>query len=82
MDYSRPISTTNNITLDLPIYRPEKPKGAIFSQVIFSAFDGVETDKSPSSPGGTDAGADLLEAVDRNKNATVFRGEGFTRRCE
>lgn len=30
MDYSRPISASNNVTLGLAMYRPEKPKGVIF----------------------------------------------------
>jgi hypothetical protein len=30
MDYSRPISPSNNITVGLAMYRPEKPKGALF----------------------------------------------------
>ncbi|KAI1617240.1 hypothetical protein EDD36DRAFT_484980 [Exophiala viscosa] len=30
MDYSRPISSTNNITLGLAMYRPKEPKGVIF----------------------------------------------------
>lgn len=30
MDYSQPISATNNITLGLAMYRPGKPKGVIF----------------------------------------------------
>ena len=30
MDYAKPISPTNNITLGLAMYRPQKPKGVIF----------------------------------------------------
>ena len=32
MDYSRPISPTNNITLGLAMYRPTNPKGVVFFQ--------------------------------------------------
>jgi hypothetical protein len=30
MDYAKPISSTNNITLGLAMYRPKNPKGVIF----------------------------------------------------
>jgi hypothetical protein len=30
MDYAKPLSSTNNITLGLAMYRPENPKGVIF----------------------------------------------------
>ena len=30
MDYAKPISATNNITLGLAMYRPKNPKGVIF----------------------------------------------------
>ncbi|KAK4541861.1 hypothetical protein LTR36_007393 [Oleoguttula mirabilis] len=30
MDYAKPISATNNITLDLAMYRPKDPKGVLF----------------------------------------------------
>lgn len=30
VDYSQPLGTSNNITLGLAMYRPEKPKGVIF----------------------------------------------------
>jgi hypothetical protein len=30
MDYAKPISAQNNITLGIAMYRPEKPKGVVF----------------------------------------------------
>lgn len=30
MDYSKPLNVSNNITLGLAMYRPAKPKGALF----------------------------------------------------
>lgn len=30
MDYSKPISSTNNITLGIAMHRPQNPKGVIF----------------------------------------------------
>lgn len=33
MDYSKPISAENNITLGLAMYRPKNPRGVIFLSV-------------------------------------------------
>lgn len=35
MDYARPLSESNNITLGLAMHRPLHPKGAIFLLVLF-----------------------------------------------
>jgi hypothetical protein len=60
MDYAKPISAENNITLGLAMYRPnKKPEGAIFLYVkVLSAQrtnqDSNLTSLNYSNPGGSD----------------------------
>jgi hypothetical protein len=69
MDYSRPFCKTNMITLGIAMYRPSKPKGALFQYDLpsfqVSCVSSAENGRSSNS-GGTDAGVMLAWEIALN----------------
>lgn len=71
MDYSKAFSDTNMITLGLGMYRPSKPKGALFQYdpspfpILISILYRADICRF-SNPGGTDAGVILAWEIALN----------------